>query len=145
MARRALVDTTVLYAAGNRSEVNRHADALAIVRGADHGELPVLVVPDVVLVETMNGLHRDVGAHHASEMLRRLEEGANFQLTREPRAVWDHGLELFRTYDRLSLADAIQVAAARHSGITAIYSFDAGFDGFEELTRLTTADNPFAP
>lgn len=145
MAQRALVDTTVLYAAGNQAETKRHQAALQIVRGTDHGELPVLVITDVVLVETMNGLHRDVGNTTARGMLRRLQEGVNFLLVREPHAVWTSGLELFRRYERLSLADSVQLAAARHHGIEVIYSFDGGFDGIEDLTRLTTPEDPFAP
>lgn len=145
MAGRALVDTTVLYAAGNRSERQRHKPALAIVSGADHGELPALVVPDVVVIETMNGLHRDVGHGPAVAMLDRLQAGANFHLVRDPRAVWEAGHEIFRTYDQLSLADAIQVASARHHGISYIYSFDGGFDGVDGLSRLDRPENPLAP
>ncbi len=142
---RAIVDTMVLYAAGGRSYRQRHKAGLAIVSGADHGELPALVVPDVVLIETMNGLHRDVGHDHALAMLDRLQAGANFHLVRDPRAVWEAGHEIFRTYDQLSLADAVQVASARHHGISYIYSFDSGFDAVEGLTRLDQPENPLAP
>jgi len=102
------------------------------------------VITDVVLVEKMNGLHRDVGNATARGMLQRLQEGINFQLVREPQAVWDSGLEIFRGYERLSLTDSVQLAAARHHGIEVIYSFDGGFDGIEDLTRLTTPEDPFA-
>lgn len=145
MAQQALVDTTVLYAAGNRSERKRHATAKRIVRGADHGELPTLVVSDVALLETMNGLHRDVGHDPAVGMLDRLRAGANFQLVREPQVVWDRGRDLFRGYEQLSLGDAVQVASAHHHGISYIYSFDGGFDGVPDLTRLADDQNPFAP
>lgn len=144
MARKAIVDTTVLYAAGNRAE-RRHAVALAIVKGADTGELPVLHVPDVVLVETMNGLCRDVGHAKAVDMLERLRASTGFDLVREPRAVWGRGMALFPRRDRLSLADALIVASAEHHDIPYLYAFDSGFDGIDGLTRLETPDDPFAP
>lgn len=140
---RAVADTTVLYAAAN-SRATRHETAFAIVRGADTGELPELVVPDPILVETMNGLTRDVGPDTATDFLSRLQRSDGFDLKREPGAVWQTGLDLFRRIDRLSLADAILVASARHHDIQYGYSFDDDFDGVADFTRLSTADDPFS-
>lgn len=137
------VDTTVLYAAGNR-RTQRHEAGLAIVSAADQGDLPRLRVPDVVLVESMNGLSREVGHRTAMEMLNRLAVGSQFELVREPMTVWQQGLDRFRSTQRLSLADAVIVAGLRHAGLENLYSFDDGFDGVEGLTRLATPDDPFA-
>lgn len=137
------VDTTVLYAAGNR-RAHRHEPGLAILSGADEGNLPRLRVSDVVLVETMNGLARDVGHETAVDFLERLQVGSQFELVREPLAVWEHGVDLFTSTDRLSLADAVIVAGLRHETIGYLYSFDDDFDGLDGLTRLATPDDPFA-
>lgn len=139
-----LVDTTVLYAAANRS-AQRHETATAIVRGVDHGALPQVVVPDPMLIETMNGVARDVGHGTAVDFLDRLRLGSQFELRREPTAVWRTGIELFETIDRLSLADGLLVAAARHHGIEHCYSFDDDFDGIDGIVRLSTATDPFSP
>lgn len=140
----ALVDTTVLYAAANRS-AQRHETATAIVQGTDRGELPQLTVPDPMLIETMNGLTRDIGHETAVDFLNRLRIGSQFELRREPTAVWQTGIELFEEVDRLSLADGLLVAAARHHGIAYLYSFDDDFDGIDGLTRLSSATDPFTP
>lgn len=139
---RAVVDTTVLYAAAN-SRATRHGTAFAIVRGADASELPQLIVPDPILVETMNGLTRDVGPDTATDFLSRLQRSDGFTIQREPDTVWQTGLDLFRRIERLSLADAIFVASARHQDIQYGYSFDDDFDGLAEFTRLSTPDDPF--
>jgi predicted nucleic acid-binding protein len=139
---RAVVDTTVLYAAANR-RASRHETAFAIVRGADEGELPALLVPDPTLVETMNGLARDVGHETATDFLSRLQQSALFDIRREPASIWQTGLDLFRRVDRLSLADAILVASARHTETSFVYSFDDDFDGLDGVSRLATADDPF--
>jgi predicted nucleic acid-binding protein len=140
---RAVVDTTVLYAAGNR-RASRHETALAIVREADRGHLPELIVPDPILVETMNGLARDVGHETATDFLARLQRSGQFDVRRAPDSVWQTGLDLFGRVSRLSLADAILVASARHDESRYVYSFDDNFDGLDGFTRLATADDPFA-
>ncbi len=142
MAPLAMCDTTVLYAAGNRN-AHRHTKAFEIVSAVDRGELPLLRIPDAVLVETINGLTRDVGHEIAVALLERLQTGSQFELVREPRSVWETGIDLFTRIERFSLADALIVAGARHSGIEYLYSFDDDFDGFDGLTRLNAATNPF--
>lgn len=140
----AVVDTSVLYAAGNRNS-DRHERALDIVRAADRGRLPRLRVPDVVLVETMNGLNRDVGHEKAVDMLERLEASNGYRLDRVTDGVWNAGLEQFRTVERLSLADGVIAAYLRDRGLETLYSFDGGFDGLESITRLDSATDPFDP
>jgi len=39
--------------------------------------------------------------------------------------------------DRLSARDALHIAVMGHQGIKRILSFDAGFDAFPGVTRLT--------
>jgi predicted nucleic acid-binding protein len=92
----------------------------------------------------MNGLSRDVGPETATDVLARLQRGDQFDVRREPGAVWQTGLDLFGRVDRLSLADAILVASARHHEIGFGYSFDDDVDGVEGFTRLATADDPFS-
>lgn len=140
---RALVDTTVLYAAANSRE-SRHETALDIVRGADRGALPALVISDPVLIETMNGLTKDVGKEVAVDFLSRLQTGSHFEIQREPIIVWHTAFDTFEQIERLSLADAIIVTSARHHSIKYCYSFDGDFDGFDSFTRLATPDNPFS-
>lgn len=115
------------------------------MKAADRGDLPTLLVSDAVLTETMNGLHRDVGHDKAAEMLDRLELGRNFEIVREPNAAWVRGREIFRNHPRLSMSDALQVASARHRGVEYIFSFDGGFDGPDDLTRLASVVDPYAP
>jgi predicted nucleic acid-binding protein len=140
---RTLVDTTVLYAAAN-SRASRHDTALDIVRGADRGQLPSLLIPDPILIETMNGLATDVGKDIAVDFHSRLHSGSHFEIRREPLIVWNTALDTFEQIDRLSLADAILVTSARHHSIEYCYSFDGDFDGFDSFTRLITPDNPFS-
>lgn len=142
MATLALCDTTILYAASNRN-AQRHTRGFEIISAADRGELPILRIPDAVLIETMNGLTRDVGHETAVSVLERLQIGSQFDLVRDPRVVWETGIELFTQIEGLALADALVVAGAHRSGIEYLYSFDNDFDGLEDITRLNAAVNPF--
>lgn len=151
MAPRALVDTTVLYAtgtryaAGNRSERSRHEEGLAIVKAADRGEIPTLLITDAVWIETMNGLHRDVGHEKATEMARRFQAGDSFDLLREPKAVWEQGSQRFENREHRPMGEALQLASARHHESGSIYSFDARFDAFDDLGRLASPVEPVEP
>ena len=139
----AVVDTTVLYAAGNERS-QRHDQGLEVLHAADHERLPTLRIPDVVQVETMNGLTRDVGHETAVDMLDRLEVSTGFALDRTTNAVWHAGVDTFRGIERLSLADGLIAAYAHHHDIDYLYSFDGGFDGVDGIARLADATNPYA-
>lgn len=140
----ALVDTTALYTAANR-RARRHESGRSIVRAADEGALPVLRLPDPVVVETMNGVTRAVGHDTAVDLLDRLRRGSQFELHREPMAVWTAGSDRFERTEQLSLADALLVASASHHELESLYSFDDDFDGIDGLTRLQGAEDPYAP
>jgi predicted nucleic acid-binding protein len=144
MAQAAVLDTTVLYAFANRNDTY-HATARPIVTGIDRGDLPSAIVPDPVLLETVNGLHRDLGHAPSVEVLERLEAGSRFQVTRDPRPVWNRGRSLFREHEALSLADGVIAASALHHEAPYIYSFDGGFDAVEDITRLDAPVDPYAP
>ncbi|PSQ34393.1 hypothetical protein BRD11_03930, partial [Halobacteriales archaeon SW_12_69_24] len=58
-----------------------------------------------------------------------------FVLYRTTNAVWHAGVDTFRGVERLSLADGLIAAYARHHDIDYVYSFDGGFDGVDNITR----------
>lgn len=144
MAQRALVDTGVLYAAFQRRD-DFHETGLSIVRDADRGELPQLVVLDFVLAETMNALTRRLDPGDARRSLEMLEASAGFEITRTSNVVWSAGLATYRQLDRLSLVDSILVSYCREREASYLYSFDTGFDDVGGITRLNTNADPYAP
>lgn len=144
MAQRALVDTGVLYAAFQRRD-EFHETGLSIVRDADRGALPQLVVLDFVLAETMNALTQQLAPADARRSLEMIEESEGLDIARTSNAVWAAGLATYRRVDRLSLVDSIIVAYGRERDRPYLYSFDTGFDGVEGLTRLNTNTDPYGP
>ena len=140
----AALDTTVLYAAADASDL-RHDDGLAIVSGVDEGSLPEGAVVDYVLGETLNGLVRNISHGSAVDYLDRIETNGRFEVDRLTTEAFASGKAVFRQHERLSLVDGLIVGYMRGRGLEYIYSFDAGFDGIGGITRLSTADNPYAP
>jgi len=138
------LDTTVLYAAADESD-RRHDDGLAIVKGVNEGTLPNGAVVDYVLAETMNGVVRNVSHGAAVDYLDRIERNDRFEVGRLGTEAFATGKAVFRKHDRLSLVDGLVVGYMRDRGLEYVYSFDAGFDGIDGITRLPTADNPYAP
>ena len=76
---RALIDTTVLFAAAYQRD-SSHDAALPVLQGIDNGTLPEAVILDYVLAETLNGLTTHAGHDAAVDLLDRIEENARFHL-----------------------------------------------------------------
>lgn len=142
--RHSIVDTSVLYAAAYRRD-ERHEDGLAILRGIDTAELPTGLVLDHVLAETINGLTVNAGHDAAVDFLDRIERNERFEVRSLTTDAFATAKSAFRRHARLSLVDACIVAFARTNDVGYCYAFDDDFDGFDELSRLDVAVNPYAP
>lgn len=141
---RALIDTSVLFAAAYRRDI-RHEPGLAIVRGIDDADLPEAVVSDHILAETLNGLTAKAGHGDAVDFLHRLEENERFHVERLPADAFATAKSLFEAHSQFSFVDATIVALARSIDAEYCYSFDDDFDRAEGLTRLDTAVDPYGP
>lgn len=141
---RALVDTTVLFAAAYRRD-SAHNDAIPILTGIDTGELPEAVVLDYVLAETMNGLMAHAGHHAAVDYLDRLETNTRVHLDALTADGFAMAKGLFRLHEPFSFVDAAIVAYMQTEGLGYLYAFDDDFDAASDIDRLDTATNPYRP
>jgi predicted nucleic acid-binding protein len=141
---RALVDTTVLFAAAYQSD-SAHGDALPILQGVDSGTLPEAVVIDFVLAETLNGLTTHAGHDAATDFLDRVEENARFHIDSLTTDGFASAKALFRQHAPFSLVDACIVAYMQAEGLGYLYAFDDDFNAAEDIYRLDTATNPYQP
>jgi len=141
---RALVDTTVLFAAAYRRD-EAHDDALPILRGIDAADLPEAVVLDYVLAETLNGLATHAGHDPATDFLDRVEENPRFHVDSPTADEFATAKALFRQYEAFSLVDAVLVAYMQAAGLEYLYAFDDDFDAAADVTRLDTATDPYRP
>lgn len=141
---RALIDTTVLFAAAYRRD-SAHDRGLPIIQGIDDGTLPEAVVLEYVLAETLNGVLAHAGHAAAVDLLERLEENARFHVESLPRDALATGKALFRRHEPLSFVDACIVAYMQTEGLGYLYAFDEDFDIAEEVYRLDSPSNPYDP
>lgn len=141
---RALVDTTVLYAAAYQQD-SAHRDALPIVHGIDDGSLPDAVVVDYVLAETLNGLTTHAGHDAAVDFLERIEENARFHVDSLGSDALATGKALFRRYEPFSFVDGCLVAYMQTERLGYLYAFDDDFDAIDDICRLETAIDPYEP
>jgi predicted nucleic acid-binding protein len=141
---RALVDTTVLFAAAYRRD-SSHDEALPILYGIDEGSLPEAVVLDYVLAETLNGLVTHAGHDTAVDFLDRIEQNPRFHVDTLSAAGLATGKALFRQHEPLSFVDACLVAYLHTEELGYLYAFDDDFDAIEDISRLDTATNPYDP
>lgn len=141
---RALVDTTVLFAAAYRRD-GAHDDALPILKGIDTADLPEAVILDYVLAETLNGLTTHAGHDAAVDFLDRIEENTRVHIDSLTSDAFATAKALFRQYERFSFVDAAVVAYMQAEGLGYLYAFDGGFDAAADVYRLDTATNPYQP
>ena len=141
---RALVDTTVLFAAAYVPDAY-HERALPILTGIDDATLPEAVVLDYVLAETLNGLKRKSTHDRAVDFLDRIESNSRIHVERVPDETFARAKALFRNRSALSLVDATIAAYAHKNGVRYLYAFDDDFDEIDSITRLETPHNPYGP
>lgn len=139
---RALVDTTVLFAATYRRD-SAHDAALPILRGIDTAALPEAVILDYVLAETLNGLTTHAGHDAAVDFLDRVEENTRFHIDSLTADEFATAKALFRQHKHFSLVDACIVAYMQTEGLDYLYAFDDDFDAAENISRLDIATNPY--
>lgn len=138
----AVVDTNVLIGMTDADD-QHHKVAMEIVRGLDHGDLPTARVTNYILLETLNWIHTRHHHEKAIETHSRLNESAGFEIHQAAQKDFGRAMEVFETYGGLSFGDATIVAYMQREDIEYLYSFDAGFDVVDGLTRLDGAENPF--
>jgi len=138
----AVIDTGVLIGMAD-SDDEHHRVATEIVRGIDHGDLPTARVTDYIALETLNWIHSRKQHETAVETYERLNQSAGFDVLHAAQKDFTNAVDLFRTYESLSLGDATIAAYMNREGIECLYSFDDDFDAVQGITRLETPDNPF--
>lgn len=136
------VDANVVIAA-RRSRDQNHRRGRDIVQAIDAGDLPTGLVLRDVLEEVVNYLQARDGHDAALDTLDAIVESRGFDVVHTTKRDFDAGRATFRTYDRLSLTDAVIAATMHRKDVEYLYSFDDGFDGIDGITRLTTPENPF--
>ena len=141
---RALVDTTVLFAAAYRRD-SAHDDALPILKGIDTATLPEAVILDYVLAETLNGLTTHAGHEAAVDFLDRVEENTRFHIDSLTADAFATAKALFRQHERFSFVDACLVAYMQVEGLGYLYAFDDDFDAAKDVYRLDGPTNPYQP
>lgn len=139
---RTVVDANVLIAA-RLARDQHHERGQSISTAIDQGQLPTAYVLTDVLAEVLNYLQARASHDAATETLDALVESSGFTVLWTSKSDFSTGRSLFRRHESLSLTDAVVVAAMRREGVEYLYSFDDGFDSVPEITRLTTADDPF--
>jgi predicted nucleic acid-binding protein len=137
-----VVDSNVLIAARLSRDQN-HDRGTAITDAIDQGDLPRAYVLSDVLEEVINYLHVKAGHDAATETLDALIQSSGFSLTQTSKTDFNAARSVFRRHETLSLTDAVIVATMQRREIKYLYSFDDGFDGVSDVTRLTTPDDPF--
>jgi predicted nucleic acid-binding protein len=138
-----VVDSNVVV--GARMQRDQWHDAgRAIVSGIDAGDLPRGRLTYFCLPEVLTPIEKRAGDGPARETLAFLIESRGFDLVYVAREDVTKGLAIYRREDGIEVVDCFTVAYMQRLGIEFVYSFDDDFDRFDGITRIVSADDPFA-
>jgi predicted nucleic acid-binding protein len=137
--RGSFIDTTVLISAAFPRE-RHHEEGRAVVTAIEDGVVGRPVFTDYILDELVTFIRRRKGPEESNEALDVMLYSPSLSFVKVEDRHFEAGLQLFRTYERLSLTDAVSVAVMRDRGIGFIFSFDSGFDGIPGITRITAVE-----
>ncbi len=137
--RDTFIDTTVLISAAFPRE-RHHEEGRAIVTAIEDGAVGRPVFTDYILDELVTFIRRRKGPAESNEALDIMLYSPHLRFVKVEDRHLEAGLQLFRTYERLSLTDAVSVAVMRDLGIGFIFSLDGGFDGIPGISRLTSVE-----
>ena len=135
--RPSFLDTTIFIAAAFPKE-KHHQQGRTIITSIEKGALGKPVITDYILDEVLTFVRKRKSVTASIETLDAILYSPQLKFVKVDSRIFEAGIQLFRTYERLSFTDAVSVATMRDLGIEIIYSFDSGFDGIPGITRLTT-------
>ena len=133
----SFLDTTVFIAAAFLKE-KHHKEAREIIASVEEGALGKPVITDYILDEVVTFVRKRKSAAASIETLEAMIYSPHLRFIKVEDRHFEAGLQLFRTYKRLSFTDAVSVAVMRDLDIEVIYSFDSDFDGIPGIVRLTS-------
>ena len=136
----SILDTTILIATTFPKE-KHHKESKEIITSVEKGTLGKPVITDYILDEVVTFVRKRKSVAASIETLDAILSSPRLRLVKVDNRIFEAGIQLFRTYERLSFTDAVSVATMRDLGIKIIYSFDSGFDGIPGITRLTAVHN----
>ncbi len=139
----AVADANILINYKDTSSDTRHERAESIVYAIDRGDLPTARVANYVLLESLNWIHERQRHDIAVDLKARLANSPGFEFVHCAQKDFNRAMELFESYESLSLGDATIAAYMQRTGIEYLYSFDDDFDGIEGITRLDTPNHSF--
>ena len=134
------LDTTVFIAAAFPNE-KHHKEGKAIIASVEEGVLRTPVITDYILDEVVTFVRKRKSAAASIEVLDAIVYSPRLRFVKVEDRHFEAGLQLFRTYEKLSFTDAVSVAVMRDLNIEVIYSFDSDFDGIPRIVRLTSMES----
>jgi len=122
------LDTTIFVSAAFPRE-KHHKEGKETIYAVEEGVLGKPVITDYILDETVTFVRRKKSVNASIEILHIILSPPKITLIKVENRHFEAGIQLFKTYERLSFTDAVSVAVMRSLNIKTIYSFDTGFDG----------------
>lgn len=134
------VDSTVFIEVTFLKE-KHHREGKAIITSVEESAFGTFIITDYILDEVVTFVRKRKSAVASIEVLGAMVYSPHLKFVKVGNRHFEAGLQLFRTYERLSFTDAVSVAVMRDLNIDVIYSFNGDFDEIPGIARLTNIES----
>jgi predicted nucleic acid-binding protein len=126
------IDSSLLIAAADEDD-QFHKRAKEIIPGLQGEKF----LSELIISESVTGVGARLGSKQALKVFENLIYDPSVKVVYTNKRLLERAIQIYIKYDgRLSLADAVSVRIMYDNRIRKIASFDADFDGLENVTRV---------
>jgi predicted nucleic acid-binding protein len=115
-----------------------HKPAAKILTDIERRKRGDHVITDYIFDEVLTFIRRRLGFERSIQALESVLASEALVIEKVGLREFEAGIIIFEKYPKLSFTDASSLAFMSSKGITKIYSFDAGFDGYPGIVRVTS-------
>lgn len=135
MAVPGVVDSGVWIAAFNKKDAH-HQRGREIVAAISAGGTSQAIITDHIFNEVVTYTRKKLGSDASVKIASALLDSNHVKLIVVDEAIFTASYHMFEKYDTFSFTDASIVVVMKQLKLRWLYSFDAGFDRVDGITRL---------
>ena len=131
------IDSCIFIAAFNQKDIH-HQAAKKILVAITTGKIKNIYLSDYVFDEVVTYLKKKMSSEVAIQASEALLNSHHLNFLYMNEQIFNATFHILKMYDDLSYTDSSIVVMMKNYQIQYVYSFDSGFDGVNDINRLTS-------
>ena len=93
-------------------------------------------ISDFIFNEVVTYIRKKIGIKESIETANALLNSYNIRIIYVDQAIFNASYHIFQRYDQLNFTDSTIVVIMKNLKIKNLFSFDSGFDGIKDISRI---------